>query len=579
MIKNNIKELGQYFTPSMVADFMCRLITNDEKSTVLEPCAGEGAFLKSLSLKNFSNIVAYEIDSKLKNETNIPIIHSDFLNEEINDKYDVIIGNPPYVRWKNIPKNIREDLKKSPQWKNKINGLSDLLYPFLYKCVELLENNGELIFITPTFWIKTQHSQTLRNHLLKHGDLDCLLFFNEMKIFKNVSSDILIFKFIKRKTNSPIKIINSTVKNKINKEYLERLRSTYEKLDNDSYINNDIFEAYCIPQFKPYNSWDIIPPKISDKLKKIELACSKNSPIIDSGDLYQKNYFLNNLLTNNDLNASNIPKKECDTIKFLNNTYYLQKNNNGNIFERFIKLGDIAEIGNGMVSGLDKAFKYDNEDINALNDEGFIPVIKASNLSQYFHNNYTNYIFVNDIKSENDLQKYFKDIHNHLIPFKEQLNKRYNYNRDIPWWHWVFLRNFNLQKENNEKIFVPSKDRFDKRKYFRFVYVKGNYYATQDVSVIVKKSCFKEDLKYILALLNSEYIYEWIKYKGLNRGGVSEFSERPLSSIPIRLINWDDDEEVILHDKIVDNINKILRNKDADKYKKEIESLISNLLD
>ena len=61
------------------------------------------------------------------------------------------------------------------------------------------------------------------------------------------------------------------------------------------------------------------------------------------------------------------------------------------------RLGDMAEICNGMVSGLDQAFKV--IDISLFNNEErkkMVKVAKAKNLNKYFLEGYHNYIFLND---------------------------------------------------------------------------------------------------------------------------------------------------------------------------------------
>ena len=56
---------GQYFTISLIADFMVSLITHKGNCKVLEPSCGKGVFLDYLVDHGFSNITAYEIDKTL----------------------------------------------------------------------------------------------------------------------------------------------------------------------------------------------------------------------------------------------------------------------------------------------------------------------------------------------------------------------------------------------------------------------------------------------------------------------------------------------------------------------------------
>ena len=56
---------GQYFTISLIADFMVTLISHSKDSRVLEPSCGKGVFLGQLVKKGFTDISAYEIDKTL----------------------------------------------------------------------------------------------------------------------------------------------------------------------------------------------------------------------------------------------------------------------------------------------------------------------------------------------------------------------------------------------------------------------------------------------------------------------------------------------------------------------------------
>lgn len=97
-IKN---KYGQYFTIAPVADFMVSLISHSKTSKVLEPSCGKGIFIDKLIDSGFTNISAYEIDKKLA--TNYDFVqYSSFLEVSTQEKYDVIIGNPPYIRWKKL---------------------------------------------------------------------------------------------------------------------------------------------------------------------------------------------------------------------------------------------------------------------------------------------------------------------------------------------------------------------------------------------------------------------------------------------------------------------------------------------
>ncbi len=523
------KNLGQYMTPRFVAEFMCSLISRPKSAKVLEPGAGEGVFVDVLKDSGFRNITAYEIDEKLIRKSNEEIIQQNFLDIPREPVFDVIIGNPPYIRWKNIPSEWQTLFLKEPYWNKIMNGLCDMTYAYIYHSLNVLKNKGELIFISPIFWTQTLHANKLREHMAKLGSLELFIDLNEAKVFDGVSSSIMIFKFVKGTKLPKVKVAQYESKERVTSDTLSnigRLLSEIEKqVDTpEAYVEEEKIIAYHDEQFFTTDAWHPIPPT-SQIVREIGLI------------------------------------------------------------EDHSTLGSISEIGNGMVSGLDKAFKLDY-DIGELNErelESLIYVYKAITLER-FAPRYEPipYIFINHVSSEKDLKRDYPLFYRKLIGHKEKLEKRYQYNREIPYWHWVFLRNKHLFEDFNAKIFIPSKERFDTRGYFRFALVENLsnrvHYATQDVTTIcLDLSRIKEGIDYILGLLNSEPIQKWIRTKGFKRGNVYDFSEQPLSIIPVPRIKWKDSKQVELHSKIVEIVSETLKKKQLEKID-ELDECVTELL-
>ena len=357
------------------------------------------------------------------------------------------------------------------------------------------------------------------SYLTKNGYFTEIVHFNETPIFDKVASSILIFKFIK--SSDPKK---QTQNIKVTK-YLSTQRLTEETL---SKIKNGIpdkkIEIFERSQFGLNERWMLAPSKIGDKLKIYENKCM----IVVSSSLFGEE-------------------------------------------RKYITLGDIADIGNGMVSGLDKAFQIPQETkLSAKEKHATISVLKAKNMEQFLHGDITSYIFLNgDVKNEDDLKEKYPTFYELLRQFQEKLELRYSYNRKINYWEWVFLRSFNLFKQEKEKIFVPCKERISHKSYFRFSYVPSGIFPTQDVTAVFLKSEVKESIYYILALLNSEHVFEWLKHKGVVKGNIVEFSEKPLASIPVRLIDWENPKEVKLHEEIASSCKEYILTKN--------ESALENL--
>jgi adenine-specific DNA-methyltransferase len=526
-IKQNSKnKFGQYFTPKVVANFMIEMANISQNSKILEPSCGEGIFLELLHQKGFHNISAYEIDKELA--TGFPFVrYESFVSAKIDEKFDLIIGNPPYIRWKNLEEELKQELSSNPLWNRYFNSLCDYLYIFILKSIELLNDNGQLIFICPEYWMNTTHSISLRNYMVQNGYFEEIYHFNETPIFDKVTVSIVIFKFVKRKQKSDkIKVAKFYANQKLTNETLQKLKFQVELKDA---------EYLKVTQFKTNERWLLQSDEVREELQILETNCLKKNQ--DT---------LLNLFDEN--------KQEFHTI------------------------GEFCDIGNGLVSGLDKAFQVNGHVLTENELNATINVVKAKDLKPFLIENITKYIYINEDLEEESFKENYPNFYNHFQKYKSDLDKRYQYNRNINYWEWVFLRNFNLFKKEEKRIFVPCKERISNKNYFRFALVEGGIFPTQDVTAIFKKNETKESIEYILAYLNQSIIFDWLKCNGVVKGNIVEFSEKPIASIPFRKIDWSNQKEVDLHHTITNLTQEFTANKNKDLLD-EINSLFAQLFE
>lgn len=520
-------KFGQYFTPKVVADFMIGLADISSNSKILEPSCGEGIFLDILLQQGYNNLIAYEIDQDLA--ADFPFVrHESFVSTSIEEKFDLVIGNPPYIRWKNLEDELKKELSTNPLWNKYFNSLCDYLYIFILKSIELLNENGQLIFICPEYWMNTTHSISLRNYMVQHGYFEEIYHFNETPIFDKVTVSIVIFKFVKskQKTDNKIKVAKFYANQKLTSETLENLKNQVSFKDA---------EYLQVSQFKTNERWLLQSDKVRKELQQLETVCKKQNP--------------------------------TSLLSFFEDEK-----------TAFYTIGEICDIGNGLVSGLDKAFQVNGHALNSDEESATIKVVKAKDLKPFFAEHITKYIFINEGLEESEFQKMYPNFYAHFQKYKTDLEKRYQYNRKINYWEWVFLRNFNLFSKAEKRIFVPCKERISNKNYFRFALVEGGVFPTQDVTAIFRKPETKESIEYLLAYLNQPIIFDWLKCNGIVKGNIVEFSEKPLASIPFKKINWNNKNEVSLHNSITNLTQQFLTNKD-EKLLSKITTLFNQLFE
>ena len=191
------------FTPDNISKLMSSKLKNS--GSLLEPSAGIGNLLKYIDLTHYSTIDLYELKKEytdilhqnmtLEKETNnLSIYNCDFLKTNIENRFDNIIMNPPYIKIQDLSEEYRDFIKTTfPVLES---GLVDIYYAFIVKCIQLLKTNGVLVSITPNSFLYNKSAFKLRKYLFENHYIEEIIDFNEKKIFKgvNVYCCITIFR-------------------------------------------------------------------------------------------------------------------------------------------------------------------------------------------------------------------------------------------------------------------------------------------------------------------------------------------------------------------------------------------------
>ena len=275
------KQNGIVFTPKWVVDFMIsealngKKIMGDEK--ILDAGCGEGIFtivaaekFSKLSGKPLNKVVEeniYFIDiseehtektkqnlQKLsKNKiTKYNTITDDFCFHNFSEKFDFIIGNPPYVRIQNL--NSRKgQLQKS--YITASSGSIDLYFCFFEQALKLLSENGKIAFITPNSHFYSAAGKNLRNLLSPH--LIKIINFDHFQIFKNATAYTAI-TFLQKENATDFL-------------YAENFKSDFENLK---------YKKISI-QYMRSERWEFFDEKYLDKIVKLNKKYSTLQEVAD----------------------------------------------------------------------------------------------------------------------------------------------------------------------------------------------------------------------------------------------------------------------------------------------------------
>ena len=123
---------------------------------------------------------------------------SDVFSRGDKEGFDIVIGNPPYIRQEKLGKEYKDLL--CTLFPNVGNGIADIYVYFFGLGLKLLSPNGTLIFITLNKYLKTKYGRELRNTLAHSACVDLIIDFFELPVF-NASTDAAITKVFRNNRN------------------------------------------------------------------------------------------------------------------------------------------------------------------------------------------------------------------------------------------------------------------------------------------------------------------------------------------------------------------------------------------
>lgn len=255
LIKNATKQKlrGGFYSPKTISDFILRWAFNGNKSCdILEPSAGDGVFIESLVDGNYeyNSVTAIEIEkeeaAKVKKvpAKNLSVFKQDFHQycNKTNDKYDIIVGNPPYIRYQYFDKEQQQEAEKIFDRNNiKYSKLMNSWCAFVVGCTNLLKENGKLGFVLPAELLQVSHAKLIREFLIKNYERISIVSFKKL-VFDAIQQDVVLLLCQKGNGLPHIEYIESEDDKSLKNIDLHKLKNPVKNIHNSSKWTNYFLE-------------------------------------------------------------------------------------------------------------------------------------------------------------------------------------------------------------------------------------------------------------------------------------------------------------------------------------------------
>ncbi|MGG8497909.1 Eco57I restriction-modification methylase domain-containing protein [Tenacibaculum sp. TC6] len=417
-------------------------------------------------------------------------------------KFDVIIGNPPYMATEHMKEFTPLELPLYKEFYYSSYMQFDKYFLFVEKGIRLLKEEGYLGYITPSKFLKVGAGKKLREILLDTNLLKKIVSFGANQVFQNKTTYTCLL--ILKKEDS--KVLNYTevpslrkwVTRNINEDISSEI--SYESLEKDD--------------------WILIPNKLKDIF---DIIFSKS---IKLGDLVGKDNIYNGIQTS------------------ANNVYIHQPIKEDKNYFYFIK----DKVEWKVEKELTRPYYKTGKGTDNLNT--YRPFVPNSFVIYPYLRTKSGIEFVEINKLKND----FPCLFNYLMNYESKLNNDKRDIKPIPetseeWYRYG--RHQSLDKcDVSAKIIVGVLSQGDKYAidYHQTLISSG---GTAGYCMITLPEEFEYSIYYIQALLNSKYL-EW--FSALNgevfRGGYIARGTKVLKKLPIRVINFNNIDERRMHDRI-----------------------------
>ncbi len=203
------KSRGAFFTPDGVTKHLAEWAVQGAEDAVLEPSAGEAAFLVAaverlrelgaeepvvygVELHEASARVAREVVAEAGGIASIVV--GDFFLTAPRGNHAAVIGNPPFIRYQDFAGEARDRARFAAQAQGvSLSGLASSWAAFVVHAAAHLRPGGRLGMVLPAELLSTNYAAPIRQFLLERFSSVELVTF-ETQIFPDAEADTVLVK-------------------------------------------------------------------------------------------------------------------------------------------------------------------------------------------------------------------------------------------------------------------------------------------------------------------------------------------------------------------------------------------------
>ncbi|WP_242223158.1 Eco57I restriction-modification methylase domain-containing protein [Bacillus cereus group sp. BfR-BA-01380] len=154
------------------------------------------------------------------NDVSWNILNVDILKTNLDIKFDFVIGNPPYINYRDLDEETRLFVRENFQ--SCTQGKFDYCYAFIEASLNSLNDTGKIAYLIPNSIFKNVFAQGLRDMMLPY--LSKIYDYTIQKIFENALTSSAILILDKGEDTGKIEYfdIENNQSNRINKKNLNK---------------------------------------------------------------------------------------------------------------------------------------------------------------------------------------------------------------------------------------------------------------------------------------------------------------------------------------------------------------------